>query len=216
MCEERRTIGEVVGGLHGGKYDFSAGGTQHSANEFAAALASSGTQQTEPAQIIYDGSRPTWVRRMRAASLSGVLRFGQKGNAECARVTNIYRTWEEYFAVTLASDAIAGTAWESLVARAASGAELESDPESDLMLSHDFDLEAVPDPAFEIRVASGVLAPRGGADNVCDPSKPYRQQPHSHHTLSQHAEPHHPGSALAEWVPGAEPVPCGTAVMLWN
>ena len=130
--QPRRSITSVVGSLHDGKYDFGAASTD--AQQFAAALASSTAASAADADADADSGRPSWASAWLAeVDRDGVLRFGAQRSSTTVYVTNIYSTWERYYASVLGDEAS----------------------------------------AFELGRAEGTLAPRGGANNVCDPSKPY-------------------------------------------
>ena len=191
-----RSIGDVVGGLHGSKYQFGApgfgaraGGLEHRGVEgasipqhaprtiplspprhhspldtapprtlsaegaqFAEALASSGSNGASDGVDGGDesGERPSWAMNLKpSASADGTLKFRQRGVSLSVRITNVYRAWEKYYAAILPEEPLEAGSTDDLV-----------------------DLGA--DFGFEVAISSGVLAPRGGANNVCDPSKPYR------------------------------------------
>lgn len=130
--QPRRSVASVVGSLHGGKYDFGAASAD--AQQFAAALASSTAASAADADADSDSGRPSWASTWLAeVDRDGVLRFNAQGSSTTVDVTNIYSTWEPYYASVLGDGAS----------------------------------------AFELGQAEGTLAPRGGANNVCDPSKPY-------------------------------------------
>ena len=152
-CSEQppTSIGEVVKGLHGGKYQFSAGGgydpdpaprmthltSRHCLGRdraagmaFAEALAS--TRDSAP-DVPATGETPRWAQRLAPErdKLAGALAIAP-GSQSSVVVQNRYKTWEPFF-VTLHP----------------------------------------PEAPWEVGPSQGTLAPRGGANNVCDPSKPY-------------------------------------------
>ena len=148
LCMDERakkTIGDVVPGVHGGKYQFSDRGFEGFAgDEFASALAaSSASGATDGAD---DEPWPKWateLRRPRGGDVSEAsveevewVEMGTDGSAT-VRVANIYRSWDRFYATIFADDA------------------------------------AVSAPFVVVGPSSGDLAPRGGANNVCDASKPY-------------------------------------------
>mmetsp|Transcript_30402 Transcript_30402/g.71639 ORF Transcript_30402/g.71639 Transcript_30402/m.71639 type:complete len:194 (-) Transcript_30402:102-683(-) len=132
-CSEQpsTSIGEVVKGLHGGKYQFDAGGGDRAAGmAFAEALAS--TRDSAP-DVQASVEVPRWAQRLvpERDKLAGALAIAP-GSQGSVVVQNRYKTWEPFF-VTLHP----------------------------------------PEAPWEVGPSQGTLAPRGGANNVCDPSKPY-------------------------------------------
>ena len=142
MTENTRDLSDIVGGLHGGKYQFGAGGAQSFVGgQFAESLASSSSSSAaddDSKEWAMAGDLPRWARVLepRTAQLAGTLAFAAAGDELEVCVQNTYKTWEPWIAAIV------------------------SEPATDL--------------AFAIcSPASGTLAPRGGASNVCDESKPY-------------------------------------------
>lgn len=143
--EGPRSIGEVVKGLHGGKYQFDNGG--FAGGEFAASLAASGgtaggSGEEEAA------AWPRWALAMRAQPESSeelVISAGTATPTATVVVTNRYRSWERWHAAVVRADgsSSAGALGVDAPPYAVDGA------------------------------ACGDLAPRGGANNVCDETKPY-------------------------------------------
>ena len=137
-------VGSVVGGLHGGKYQFGAGGaTSYTGREFAESLAACGNAggdgSKSAAARLDRSSWPRWAQSFDtdgADELSGVLLFDGEG-ACVARVANVYRTWEPFYAAIIEPGGGSGAACSS---------------------------------SLNVSPTSGTLAPRGGANNVCDPS----------------------------------------------
>ena len=131
--DSSRSVGDVVKGVHGGKYQFSSGGFEAFAGgEFAEALAASSSTEVENANAAEPW--PSWatVLKKNGGNVETVS-LDANGIARL-RVTNIYRSWEVFYASFL---------------------------------------DAAAEDAFEISPTKGHLAPRGGANNVCDESKPY-------------------------------------------
>jgi len=129
------SIGDLVGGLHGGKYQFGIGGAAHVGCDFAIALASSDMLDT----VNNDTETPRWACKLEPEPerLAGELSFRADGDkAAVVHVTNTMNTWEPFFA------------------------------------------QLFPDVGLEVFPHKGTLAPRGGANNVCDPSKPYSDSQH--------------------------------------
>ena len=131
--DSSKSVGDVVKGVHGGKYQFSSGGFEAFAGgEFAEALAASSSTEVEDANDAEPW--PSWATELKknggnvetvSLDANGIARL---------RVTNIYRSWEVFYASFL---------------------------------------DAAAEDVFEISPTKGHLAPRGGANNVCDESKPY-------------------------------------------
>ena len=129
-----RDVASIVGNLHGGKYQFGAGGAdRYTGAAFAESLASSSSSDTDHSDG--DGGRPRWAQSFVPAEPVGTLFFGMAGDEQAVSVVNAFRTWEPWYA-----EIVEGCS------------------------SHAF--------AF-ISAAQGTLAPRGGANNVCDDSSPY-------------------------------------------
>jgi len=126
------SLGDVVGGLHGGKYQFGPrGDAGYTGEAFAAALASSGAAAEASGG---EEPWPTWSTELHARGDADAVEVQLDANgAAVVRVTNVYRTWEPFYASI--RDAHAG--------------------------------------AYTMDPPSGQLAPRGGANNVCDPNQPY-------------------------------------------
>lgn len=103
MADCPRPLSDVVGGLHGGKYQFGHGGdATFQGGAFADALAASSAQaasaqDTEP--------WPTWAweciqRRGGAdATVDGTLEVSAEGAT--VRISNVYRTWERFYATII-------------------------------------------------------------------------------------------------------------------
>lgn len=81
---------------------------------------------------------------------AGTLRFSPEQRRQDVRVTNSYKTWEPFVAAVLPFPAGADDAASSDAAMALGLAA-----------------------AFSVDPMRGTLAPRGGANNACDPAKPY-------------------------------------------
>ena len=138
----KRSIGDVVKGVHGGKYQFSSGGFEAFAGrEFAAALyeSASGPDAVGSEE---DAPWPKWateLRRPRGATVGEAADEEvevvplQDGTAT-VRVINVFLSWDRFYA----------TIWHE-----EDGGRFEASP------------------------TCGDLAPRGGANNVCDETRPY-------------------------------------------
>ena len=143
LCADQqpRDLSSIVGGLHGGKYQFGMGGAQSfSGAQFASSLASS-----RASEFAIDGQEdtencPMWASTLvpDLSELAGHIVFQKVDEVLEVHVTNTFRTWEP---------------WVSAVVDA-------SGRESDL-----FRITSSP--------LRGTMAPRGGAKNVCDETKPY-------------------------------------------
>ena len=132
-------LSDAVGGVHGGKYQF---GPRGDAGFVGGAFADSLAASDSLSAGVQAGSIelwPTWATEVkRSDDTVPLLPVPRSGHAR-VRVTNIYRTWEPWFASIIPSE------------------------EDEGVLS-----------AFVLdEPHSGNLAPRGGANNVCDVSKPY-------------------------------------------
>jgi hypothetical protein len=135
MCEPRG-LSRVVGGVHGGKYQFGErGAVGYDGRQFAESLASAAADsacEREGAAAVPE--LPGWARSPTPHEGSAVaVHFHALGDEQTVQFCNPYRTWEPWYA--------------AVVGDGASG--------------------------FELEASSGTLAPRGGANNVCDASQPY-------------------------------------------
>jgi len=149
-----RSIAEVVGGLHGGKYQFDGGlsigygsldpsfSGQGSCNEFDTLIEDD------------ENDIPSWVQRMQIPANSSTQDYKEllvpsnsnpmDGMVYSVSITikNDERTWEKFYAKILCTED------ESMV-------------------------DNVDNVPFYVKPRNGYLAPRGGASNACDESKPY-------------------------------------------
>ena len=147
-------MADVVLGLHGGKYNFGAGGAQAAAGEaFASSLATSSSSSSAAAAAEEEEVEvevPRWAQELVVPaedSLEGMLAFDAAARG-AARVTvkNECRTWEPFVAAVVLDD----------TAAAADGGGGGG--------GGGF---------FAVSPRRGHFAPRGGANNVCDAAKPY-------------------------------------------
>eukprot|EP00566_Odontella_aurita_P023386 CAMPEP_0113534688 /NCGR_PEP_ID=MMETSP0015_2-20120614/5295_1 /TAXON_ID=2838 /ORGANISM="Odontella" /LENGTH=203 /DNA_ID=CAMNT_0000433871 /DNA_START=220 /DNA_END=831 /DNA_ORIENTATION=+ /assembly_acc=CAM_ASM_000160 len=143
------SVGDLVKGLHGGKYQFDdpsssmLPGMSYAGQEFAESLYSDSHSVEEN---LYEQEMPRWAKRMAppdpnsAADVEAqILEVNRSGECSKVEVRNLERTWEKYYAVVMR--------------RTDSGTFGE-----------------VP---FLVKPGVGMLAPRGGANNACDPGQPY-------------------------------------------
>jgi len=169
-----RSIGEVVGGLHGGKYRFGtgSGGTGNNAQpdpNFAGRGSRRSSTDGDDGNdgVDDDGDTPNWARRMNLPSPPpdntatdtdniGVVEVPSNANRTDGKlrtatvsIRNDERTWEKFYA--------------KIVPAVDSGRSETVDGGRVLW-------EDVP---FCVAPRTGFLAPRGGASNACDASKPY-------------------------------------------
>ncbi|KAL7465525.1 hypothetical protein ACHAXS_005842 [Conticribra weissflogii] len=178
--DEGISIGDVVHNLHGGKYQFSE--TQYLAGQsvmgrqFANALYSGGSSECDnlwnDEEDDEGGSRlPKWVLRLKDPNshvgkpIAGVLEFDSKedigvgsGNSATVSIKNEERSWEKYYAFII-------PLWKKI------------DDDNDWNATH-LATQGITDSVhiskFQIMSPKwGYLAPRGGASNACDESKPY-------------------------------------------
>ena len=137
-------LGEAVGGVHSGKYHFDLT-KSFEGESFASALASSSGPTTQMDCYVTDDSNETWPKWATRTR-------GQVSEDELPRVV-------------VPADGMATVkvvnplrTWEPFYASIFLRAEGEGIIEAD---------------EFAVSPRKGTLAPRGGANNVCDPSKPY-------------------------------------------
>ena len=169
---EYRSVADVVGGLHGGKYQFGSDATGgaffQNGDAFSGTGDSGGSQQELFATDTGDddgGELPNWAKRMaprieppgsnhpndckvlklpsNADPMDGMFHFTS------IEIRNQERTWEKFYAKIMVKEAAAD---------GGGFVELPSPEASNLLC-------VVP--------SSGFLAPRGGASNACDANKPY-------------------------------------------
>jgi hypothetical protein len=139
-AEEERSVGDVVQGLHGGKYQFDSptAGMTFAGEQFADALY--GTDACSEEEYDENEPLPNWALRMMPPTAAGVDESLVWSTDEVQTVTivNQERSWERYYAILARQDG--------------------SKEDAPFAIDHS---------------KTGHLAPRGGASNVCDPSKPY-------------------------------------------
>ena len=152
-----RSIGEVVGGLHGGKYQFDS-----FANPAAAAYYNEQSFGGQGSTTCYEDNneeteRPNWFQQMRPPSTLGgeveTLTVPSNANpmdgmiySTTITIKNDERTWEKFYAKIMMQEG-----------------ETRVDNEQN-------DQQSFP---FYVRPSSGDLAPRGGGSNACDEMNPY-------------------------------------------
>jgi hypothetical protein len=152
-----RSISDVVGGLHGGKYQFNGPGNIQSFDDgmFSGSGSGSCSDNHEEEEL---GELPNWARKMHPPAEQSIpsMQFEvvnipsnsdpMDGLMHSASVTiqNQERTWEKFYA-------------KIMIRNSDDGAFVEL--ENGLPLA--------------VRPRSGSLAPRGGASNACDASNPY-------------------------------------------
>ena len=141
-----KSVGDVTGNLHGGKYLFSsdqyiAGGSL-AGREFAESLYGCGDDENVIESDDDDAHLSKWVQRLvdpneqRDRPFVGTLSFDNDARIHRVTIKNDERSWERFYAFVLPVDEDASE-------------------------------------CFEIRPTSGSLSPRGGASNACDETKPY-------------------------------------------
>lgn len=168
-----RSIGEVVGGLHGGKYQFGAGSGVIDPNFSGRGSRRSSTDVGDDGNDHDDDDdMPNWARRMGLSSPPpdvatgignvGVVEVPSNANRSdgilrtaSISIVNDERTWEKYYA--------------KIVPVVTGGA---SDP-VELTVLEGGGRPCWEDIPFCVTPRTGFLAPRGGANNACDASKPY-------------------------------------------
>lgn len=150
--QEYRSIADVVGGLHGGKYQFGGGTGGIPDTAFSGHGGTDSSTETNE----LDEELPTWVKRLAptvSQTLSPiVLSVPSNSNPmdgmvyfASIEIQNQERTWEKFYAKIMTKQA------DGFV-------ELDS---------------ASPVVGLSVAPRSGSLAPRGGASNACDASQPY-------------------------------------------
>eukprot|EP00533_Pseudo-nitzschia_delicatissima_P002819 CAMPEP_0116088122 /NCGR_PEP_ID=MMETSP0327-20121206/5709_1 /TAXON_ID=44447 /ORGANISM="Pseudo-nitzschia delicatissima, Strain B596" /LENGTH=260 /DNA_ID=CAMNT_0003579197 /DNA_START=93 /DNA_END=875 /DNA_ORIENTATION=+ len=151
--QEYRSIAEVVGGLHGGKYQF--GGAAMGGIPDTPFSGHGGTEcQTEIAEL--DEELPNWAKKLAPteSQTTSPLVLSVPSNSNpmdgmvyfaSISIRNQERTWEKFYAKIMAK-------------RPEGFVEVDC-------VSSSIGLSVAP--------RSGSLAPRGGASNACDASKPY-------------------------------------------
>ena len=186
------SIGDVVQSLHGGKYQFnsnhqySLAGSSMMGQQFAASLYSSDNSNsnnnsyTNEEGVLQDeeglGSGkeeplPKWVRRLKdpkyhnignKLSITETLRFDNTDTINTISIANEERSWEKYHVFLLRFKGDNDDDYDD-----------DDDSVGDDSVGEDYDAVVPPSKLFRISPTFGHLAPRGGASNVCDESKPY-------------------------------------------
>ena len=130
------------------KYQFGAAAASFDGAKLAEALASRRDLDDDAQLPEGDTVQPAWAAKMTPSeAFDATFQFSGSCRRHSVRITNAYRTWEQYYAAVLPHTSA----------------------------GREGSIETAPEAAFEIVNPSGVLAPRGGANNVCDPTKPYRR-----------------------------------------
>jgi len=180
-----RSIGEVVGGLHGGKYQFDYSSSNNS-GELGSSFSGSGSRcvSIEDEEEDDDEEMPNWARRMsppptnsvpsdaiikliqvpsNANRLNGMIR------TTTVSIKNEERTWEKYYAKIMPRVVVRGVVVDDTsTSKSTSPLILPDGGMSIPEYSHS--QEDIP---YRVSPRLGHLAPRGGASNACDASKPY-------------------------------------------
>mmetsp|Transcript_9883 Transcript_9883/g.21380 ORF Transcript_9883/g.21380 Transcript_9883/m.21380 type:complete len:290 (-) Transcript_9883:39-908(-) len=159
------SIGDVVQNLHGGKYQFSE--TQYLAGgsvvgrQFAESLYSScDNDDDDDGNGDDEEELPRWAMRLQdpttisAAELAAMdeLKFDIEHKMHSIVIKNEERSWERYYAFLLPNNHDDNKNNRKGVVSGSSGSG---------------------DSCFRVSSSTGSLAPRGGASNVCDVTKPY-------------------------------------------
>eukprot|EP00587_Corethron_hystrix_P010016 CAMPEP_0113297004 /NCGR_PEP_ID=MMETSP0010_2-20120614/49_1 /TAXON_ID=216773 ORGANISM="Corethron hystrix, Strain 308" /NCGR_SAMPLE_ID=MMETSP0010_2 /ASSEMBLY_ACC=CAM_ASM_000155 /LENGTH=232 /DNA_ID=CAMNT_0000149825 /DNA_START=281 /DNA_END=978 /DNA_ORIENTATION=- /assembly_acc=CAM_ASM_000155 len=143
-------VGDIIGGLQGGKYVFGKSSPKGLLTPerawFAKSLYSSSCANEEGDQ---NETWPRWAQQMELPLLGEkdrgkilVMSTTAEGAASTITVSNTESTWERFYAK---------------IVRFSDNEEVEN-------------LKLCP---FDVRPITGFLAPRGGANNACDENKPY-------------------------------------------
>jgi len=187
--DDYRSIGEVVGGLHGGKYQFNDNSSNDYNYDYAGYASQSSCNNNQDDERSSPKEIPNWALQMSmpmpmpissAYSSSSALRNPEIINvpsnsnpmdgmiySASVEIQNQERTWEEFHA--------------KLVMKLPNGEFIEIDnganSSSASCGSSSIDSEATritrPQLPITLQPRSGSLAPRGGASNACDASNPY-------------------------------------------
>jgi len=182
------SIGDVVKGLHGGKYQFEgstmdSNGLTFAGRQFAESLYGGGndTFNCENDER-NDEPWPKWATRMMPSSSflddddnnkswignhhyegysptgntkTPISGSSSKHSEYTIQITNEERTWERFYAKIVHLHSRTG---EILLDSCCDASET---------------IQSSPQFPYEVTPITGMLAPRGGASNVCDPRKPY-------------------------------------------
>ena len=96
--EPQRSVGDVVQGLHGGKYQFDAPGISATSQQFVDQLYGG---DVEEETVDYWSDPPKWIEsRLQASETSTIatLSFSDDARSQSIQVQNEERTWEVYYA----------------------------------------------------------------------------------------------------------------------
>lgn len=195
VSDDYRSIGEVVGGLHGGKYqfnDYSDNGNDGNGNDYdydydQSSFAGYGPQSSFSSSN-QDDKRPplkeipNWALRMSPSQSAQqnpeIINVPSNSNpmdgmiySASAEIQNQERTWEEFHA--------------KLVVKRQNGEFIEIDNDdyygvgvggagsSAGSIGSSSEATRITRIPVTLQPRSGSLAPRGGASNACDANKPY-------------------------------------------
>ena len=171
---EYRSIAEVVGGLHGGKYQFggdSIGGVSDAFSGHGGGYGEFGAKAKDEAGEIEE--LLNWAKKLAPDNDAPLLRVPSNANPMDGMVyfasidiQNQERTWEKFYAKVMTNQDGSMTMSSGGIPTTGRGGDFAAGAaafvEVDAAVCH-----------LSISPRSGSLAPRGGASNACDASDPY-------------------------------------------
>ena len=147
-----RSIGEVVGGLHGGKYQFTSGGTYGDSGF----VGRSRVNRIQEEEELEEEKLPKWAKNMHLPEGSDCRTVEIEVPSNSNRMDGMLRS----ATVTIQNDE---RTWEKFYAKIVPRCAMNSLPPNG----------PTPQTPFRVRPQSGHLAPRGGASNACNSNQPY-------------------------------------------
>jgi hypothetical protein len=100
--DERRSIGDVVKGLHGSKYQFGAAGINYEGQQFAEMSYSSGTLEEDDYE---DGPPPNWALSLQQKNPpEGCPELFVSKDGAVVEIQNDERSWEKYYAFVIGDE----------------------------------------------------------------------------------------------------------------
>jgi hypothetical protein len=173
---EYRSIAEVVGGLHGGKYQFGGDSIGQISDAFSGhggGYEECDAKTRDEAHEILE-ELPNWAKKLAPKNDAPLLKVPSNADpmdgmvyVASIDIQNQERTWEKFHAKVMTNEGGSTSSGGTIATGGGGGggfaaAAIAAFVEVDAAVCH-----------LSISPRSGSLAPRGGASNACDASKPY-------------------------------------------
>ena len=185
MGAEKRSVGDYMGGVHAGKYEFDSRFTGVTSINYEKSIVA-GDMATGVRRILakLDNAdvKPVWAERDVDLEMENAFQGTIDGNSIGVDAVNgfgvILRndeiSWEPFYTQFLTIDGKEGGEGREKGGVGGGGGEIMSEGKEERMSSGSGNgLQILEDSTFLLTPANGTLAPRGGAQNACDASKPY-------------------------------------------